>query len=194
MPASSGTHEQDLLVVRNILPKDFTAAWGGQPFTILANGEKVYPRFIAEHMAKHMTDAALLQREEDIAKKQGISRPKYSLLNNKQMRDEIMATILPKVYQSYLEQPRQTEQERVAQQIESASADYFSQKVEEAPPEAPAPPSDTTVEGTSSDVSLLDPKKKKPTKAQLIADCENLGIDLTGDETYNELVAKIQAF
>lgn len=197
------THEQDLLVVHNVLDRDFTVLWGGQSFSVSKNGEKVYPRFIAEHMAKHMADAALFQKEAEMAKAQGVKVLKHTILNNKQMRTEVVAQILPKVYQSYLEQPKQTEQERVAQQIEEASQAYANEKIEdvgEVPNKAlgvledgPAPAVEPP-ENVTSDVSIVDPKKKKPTKAQLIEDCEQLGIKLTGNESYSELIAKIQAF
>lgn len=196
------THEQDLLVVRNVLSVDFTENWGGQPFTVPANGEKVYPRFIAEHLAKHMTNAAIFQKEKDMAVAQGVQRLKHSFLNNEAMRAEIMAKALPEVYQYYLEQPKQTEEERIAEQIEKASAAYANRETPNTPPaevpvdqmpDKPAEP-DPDTGGTTAEVSLLDPKKKKPTKAQLIEDCEQLGIELTGDESYTELVAKIKEF
>lgn len=203
------THEQDLLVVRNISNKDFTTTWGQQPFTVPANGEKVYPRFIAQHIANHLTDAVLLAREDEMAVQQGVRNLKHSILGNKLMRDEVKAKILPEVYQYYLNQPQLSEQERVAQKIEQANASYAAdvaaKAAETPPPEPTSPPAETEdddeketfvgeTKGTTEEVSLLDPKKKKPTKAQLIEDCEQLGIELNGDESYAELVAKLKEF
>jgi len=197
-------HENDLLVIRNPLSRDFSETWGQQPFMVPAKGEKVYPRFIAEHLAKHLTNAILFAREDEMAKAQGVRNLKHTIVGNEQIRKEVLDKVLPSVYQYYLEQPHQSEQERQAKQIEEANAAYANQVAAKA---AETPPTETTEElddepetfvgepkGTTEEVSLLDPKKKKPTKAQLIEDCEQLGIELTGDENYAELVAKIKEF
>lgn len=199
------THEQDLLVVHNPLNVNFDVTWGGQPFMVPANSDKVYPRFIAEHIAKHLTDKVLFNREAAMAEQQGVRNLKHSILGNQQMRGEVMAQILPKIYQYYLEQPQQSEQERISQRIEEASQAYAQQQATE---QTQTPPAELTTDdladeepnpgsepkGTTPETSLIDPKKKKPTKAQLIEDCEQLGIELNGDESYAELVAKIKAF
>ncbi len=191
-------HENDLLVIRNPLAADFSTTWGQQNFTVPKNGEKVYPRFIAEHLAKHLTDAILFAREDAMAKAQGVRNLKHSFVGNKTMRDDILKDILPEVYQYYLEQPQQSEQERQAKQIEEANLAYAAQQAAQAAITPPAEPTTGTETeeptGTTSEVSLIDPKKKKPTKAQLVEDCEQLGIELNGDESYAELVAKIKEF
>ena len=67
-------------------------------------------------------------------------------------------------------------------------------------PTAPENPPESTGSETLSEnakpeeTSIYDPAKPKPTKKQLVADCEKLGIEITGKETVDQLIAKIKAF
>lgn len=191
-------HENDLLVVHNPLSISFSEKWGGEWFSVPANGEKVYPRFLAQHLAKHITNAALLEKEEQMARDQGVSNLKHSLLNNTDMRSALEAQILPKVYQYYLDQPHQSEAERLAKQIEETNINYVTQRqTENSPPPAEIaedPVINKPTTGTTTEVSLFDKRKSKPTKLQLIEDCEQLGIKLKGNESYGQLLALIKAF
>jgi hypothetical protein len=213
--AAKGTHEQDLLVVNNILKEDFTVNWGGQPFTIKEGERKIFPRFIAEHMAKHMADRALLLEEKAIEDKTG-KKLTYSILNNAEKRTKAVGGILTAVYQYYLQQPKQTDAQKVAQTVEEANKDVdLDKKASDVgevpsnralgvlsdkplPKEKSEPPKplegQTPQQVVNSETSLTDKTKPKPTKDQLVADCEKLGIELNGNESYDELVAKIKAF
>lgn len=55
-------------------------------------------------------------------------------------------------------------------------------------------PADVPPTGKPEDTSIFDPSKPKPTRKQLFADCEKLGIEVTGKETVDQLIAKIKAF
>lgn len=208
MPGTS--HEQDLLVVHNILSTPFQVLWGGQPFSIEAGQQKVYPRYLAEHMAKHLADRHLLMQEEQYKVDHGGEAMKNSLLNDKEKRTEAVKEILPSVYQYYLEQPQQGADQKLQADIEAANERFTTdlkpqQTVEikdEAPvnkalgvlkenPKTPEPP-----KAKADAPSLVDKNKRQPTKAELIADLEALDpdIELTGNESVEELIAKIKAF
>lgn len=211
----AGTHEQDLLVVNNVLKEDFTAQWGGQPF-IIKNGErKIFPRFVAEHMAKHMADRYLLLEEKRRETEQGGKKLNYSLLNNKDMRTEAVNAILPEVYQYYLQQPNQTEEQKTAQRTEEANADAdFNRQAADmgevpnkalgtlsdkpiplqTPPVPTMPQPPAPAGAPQAQYSMTDPKLPKPSVQQLREDADKLGIDYTEADSIDDLWAKIQAF
>lgn len=98
-------HELDQLYVTNPTDKPFTVKWGGQPYTINPGEQKIWMRFLAEHFAKYLTDAILLQKEQEHKKQfiaAGHSEKDYmpkSFLNSRSMRPATVNTILTGVYQ-----------------------------------------------------------------------------------------------
>lgn len=88
-------NEQDQLWVYNPTATAFSVKWGGYPYTLESGEKKVFPRFIAEHFAKHLADAILLHREQVMQEKTG--KP-VALVNNPVERPKIVGLILLGVY------------------------------------------------------------------------------------------------
>jgi len=59
--------ENELTVVcfTNINDKDFVGQWDGVPYPIKAGETKQFPKFLAEHLAKHLVDRILIDKNED---------------------------------------------------------------------------------------------------------------------------------
>lgn len=47
----------------NIDTQDFTWEWGSKPYTVKAGETKFYPEFLAKHMAKHLSDKLMQERD-----------------------------------------------------------------------------------------------------------------------------------
>lgn len=98
-------HELDQLHVTNPTDQPFTVEWGKRQYTINPGEQKIWMRFLAEHFAKHLTDAILLRKEQEHKKAfldAGHSEKDYmpkSFLNSRSMRPATINTILTGVYQ-----------------------------------------------------------------------------------------------
>lgn len=125
------SNEQDLIWVYNPTLTPFTVKWGGYPYTLASGEKKVFPRFIAEHYAKHLADAILLHKEEVETVKRG--KP-VALLNNPVMRPKIVDMIILGVY-SYFQDPEQSPADQIAQMV-----DHVNQGID--PGAAPSTPAD----------------------------------------------------
>lgn len=98
-------HEQDQLYVTNPTAEYFAWPWAGQSYGIEPGQQIIWPRFLAEHYAKHLADHILLRREKEdkdkyVSANHGSDkdyRPK-SLLNSKKERPAVLTTILTGVY------------------------------------------------------------------------------------------------
>lgn len=194
-------HEQDLLEVTNILDVPFQVKWGGQAFSIGAGQTKTYPRFLAEHFAKHMTDFFLLrlEKKESIAKGQ-------SLLQSSQHRPKVVERIL-KVKQYYLESPDSQDPSllnQVKDLNDGADEEFVDMGLVAEDPVLgalqdididKAEPVRNEDAATSS--SLDNPATelgKGKSDADLKKEAKELGIKLTGKETREEILAKIAEF
>lgn len=99
--------QRDQLTVTNPWDKSFTVKWGGNPFTLNPGQQIIWPRYIAEHFAKRLTDAMLLEREQAHKKQYkatGAPMSEYiapALLNSRKERPAVIRTILLGVYNYY---------------------------------------------------------------------------------------------
>lgn len=91
-------HEQDLLYVHNPTSESFKVLWGGFPYELSPGQQRIFPRFIAEHFAKHLADKILLQKEKAYKDKHGKDKP---FLNSKRERPATIETIIKGVYQYF---------------------------------------------------------------------------------------------
>jgi hypothetical protein len=223
-PTTIPTNELDILVVKNIdidcndidseegySHKDyFQARWSGKPHRIPPGETKRMPRFLAEHFAKHLADHVLMKMEAKF-KSQGIDR--RGLVQSPIERPRVLKEILVAVDTHYGSDFEINEGEKVANQVKDLNPEEKAIDLGEAvnpmvgilKPEPvpivqdvvatePAPATPTTPPAPASDTSIWDDKKPKPSHESLVADCVKLGIEITGKETSEDLIAKIKAF
>lgn len=104
------THQQDQLTVVNPTDEPFTVRWNGNPYTLPPKKQTIWPRFLAEHFAKHLTDSILLKREEEdkrLYRKGGRPMSEYiapALLNNRKVRPKVVDSIILGVFNYYTPQ------------------------------------------------------------------------------------------
>ncbi|UOF78688.1 hypothetical protein [Caudoviricetes sp.] len=204
-------HEQDLLYVKNPTKESFTVIWGGYEYTVDSEETKIYPRFVAEHFAKHLADKVLLQNEAAIKADSGKI---VNLLNNAIERPAVVNSILIGVYSEFrgdgkvdpnvqtaqlVEQlnQQQPEKEEKALDVGAAVDDKALGVLKEEPkPTEQNHTLEEAVAPTPEDTPIADKPKSKPkrTRAQLIEEAQTLGIDVKGTETVEQLEVAIKAF
>lgn len=98
-------HEQDQLFVTNPTDTYFSWPWSGQDYGVAPGQKIIWPRFLAEHYAKHLADFILLKKEkakkdEYMAVNHGSDKDykHKSLLNSKKERPPVIESILTGVY------------------------------------------------------------------------------------------------
>ena len=114
MPKQPDPHPGDILIVRNIdvdcsqedegfNHKDcFRVNWGGKPYSITPGESKRFPRFLAEHYAKHLANHI------------------YDISEDKsRSRQEIIDESIVKVDEWYNADPLKDENEEVSDWIET---------------------------------------------------------------------------
>jgi hypothetical protein len=217
-PSKSKPHENDILIVHNpdvdcdvidteenYSHKDyFQVRWSGHPHRIPPGQTRRMPRFLAEHYAKHLADHMLMKMEEETGRK--------GLVQSSFERPRMLEKIILGVDTYFLGESEVEEGEKVSKIVDELNPvpDERPLDLGEIPNPAvgvlkPEPkPIVVEDEPKTSDsakttevkveTSLYDPKKPKPTKKELIADCEKLGIEITGKETVDQLIGKIKAF
>jgi len=57
--------ELEVINFINISGEEFIGMWGGQEYRVGAGEIKQYPKFLAEHLAKHLVDKILIQSGKD---------------------------------------------------------------------------------------------------------------------------------
>lgn len=81
----------------------FFFLWGGRPYVLPPNSEKVYLRFLAEHCAKHMVDH--IMNNELLATRRldadGIPHYSNGILNNEVKRKKLMNEVIVGVEEWY---------------------------------------------------------------------------------------------
>lgn len=208
-------HEQDLLFVENPTDEDFTVIWGGRPYTVKPNQKQIFPRFVAEHFAKHLADKILLKKEADLKAQGGKN---VNLLNSATERPAVVNSIITGTYSEFTHDTKTTDPNAItAAQIEQLNAQPQQEEkamdigeVEEnkalgVMKQPTAPPLETEIpQNHTLDEAVKAPEdttntpvvagKPKRTKKQLIEEAETLGVDLKGSETVEQLEAIIKAF
>lgn len=204
-------HEQDVILVRNILVDDdfydeeenysyadkFQVRWNGTPFSIKAGGERLFPRYIAKHFAKHLADRVLTLQAQ-----RGSYEPR---LNSATERPKILQQILVGVHEYYGDEPEYDEGKAAAEKVEQINAVSIGKipdpMVGNLRPD-PKPTSEILEEAKNNPDPITEEEKQKEeltgkrtaTKEQLLLECARLDIPVTGKESRPELLSKLKAF
>ena len=159
----------------------FTAVYAKNPYTIEAGKARLFPRFIAEHFAKHLTAHILISQEKPIS-------------DNKE-RPLLLKQILLGVEESFSAAPEMSEGEKIA-----AEVDKLEEKVEVTEPVAPTgfvEPAGTPVAEEPQEIEEPKeeaPMEQRPTLRELKEEASKLGISYKKNVTVDQLLNLIKAF
>jgi hypothetical protein len=170
---------QDLVEIANIdiaceLPdpdvhpqgiETFVVSFDKIPHSVEAGQTRIFPRYLADHYAKHLADHIL-------------TRQKLSV-NDPRERPKIIEEIYKGVKESYAAPRSETEGEVIAKQVTEANVPAPKPEPISTPPVAEA---------------KAEPPKPKRTRKELFAECKELGIETTGYEKVDDLIEKIQVW
>lgn len=217
------SHEQDQLYVTNPTSEAFTVRWGGYPYSIGPGQKVIFPRFIAEHYAKHLADSILLKMEAAAKKK---DNKDHRFLNSRSERPKVLKTILVGVYSYFRPDKSGTDENaRIAAEIEMMNQKGKPEKVvdmgtavdptigaldddeddeeeetiaTDPQPLQPSPvPANAPLPGQTSIGDVItpeQPQKKTRTRPELFAEAKSLGLKPTRDMSNEQLEAMIKAF
>jgi hypothetical protein len=164
----------------------FTVVYAKNPYTIDSGKTRLFPRFIAEHYAKHLTDHILTSQNKPIS-------------DNKE-RPLLLKQILLGVEESFSASPEQTEGEKIAEEVAKLEAD----KVEATEPVNPTgyvepavvpvaqEPQELTIEEAPKEEKK--PMEQRPTLRELKEEADKLGIKYKRNVTVDQLLSLIRAF
>lgn len=107
----------DMIELVNPTKEDFTYPWGGTNHTIQAGESKIWQRFLADHMCKHLIDREI-QREDATHIDEKTGKAMKANLNNEALREKWRKKIIIGVYQKFAEDAPMTEGEKVAKSSE----------------------------------------------------------------------------
>ncbi len=116
---------QDQLHVVNPTEQVFSVRWSGYSYSLNPHQRIIWPRFLAEHFAKKLTDHILLSREYQAEleyKKSGRPMSEFippALLKNKVERPKVVNSILTGVYNYYRPQGKDAGAAQLQQQIDA---------------------------------------------------------------------------
>ena len=187
--------EQDTLVVQNIdlncsfidpengvsHSKYFEVKYDGIPHRIEPGKIRPFPRYLAEHYAKHLADHILMKKETD--------EGRVGLMRNKVERKKVLEQIILGVdnyFYSDVEEKKEEKEDKSL--VEERMYDPNKPKevklddLEEV---------DDEPEMTPEETEVIRPLK---TKKELFAECEELEIVTTGKETVDDLYKLIEKF
>jgi len=177
----------------------FQVKKGGYPYRIAPGETRRYPRYIGEHYANHLIDHMLMKKEKETNQKNLVRNP----AERKALLDKII------IDTEYLHREDEiSEDQKTFEKVKELNKEpgersidlgQVPDKVTRALPSAtpvkagnkPAPVKNT---GDVAKTSVWDKDKPKPTKKELLAQCEELDIETTGKETVDELIDKVKKF
>ncbi|KKL97266.1 hypothetical protein LCGC14_1836170 [marine sediment metagenome] len=139
-----------------------TVKWDGVPHQIKEGEIRLFPRYLANHIAKHLTNHVLTTQEK---------------LTSDKERPNILSQILKKTIESYSVPPEVTqgkEVEAVVEQINTLT------------------PPTPLVEEKPKTTSAYSESKPRPTRKELFSELDAIGIKYKGSEKVDELVALIE--
>lgn len=67
--------ELDTITITNPIGEDFECRFNGELYTLPANGNKAFPKFLAFHIVKHLSDKMLGEAKEKLRKKHAKDNP-----------------------------------------------------------------------------------------------------------------------
>lgn len=178
------THEQDIVAIYNPTNRDFTKKWGGVSRTVKAHQTVEYPRFLAEHIAKHLADFILQVKAYQYKKKYGKD---IMLVRNKKEREKVMSLIVRNVTSFYLPADDGT---TVTQKVAEATEEERKNTLDLGEVE------DDTMGRLLDDVTIDDvPEARRVspdlTKQQIMEQLDVLGVEYSDRETKAELLKKM---
>lgn len=180
----------------------FRVTYGGKPFIIKPGETKKMPRKLAEHYAKHLANHMLIKKDKEQGKN-------FTSLQSEVYRPAMINSILIGVDTWYNEDPFQDEGELVSQQVNDINdpneramdlgnmADPLMGVLK------PEPASldqilknagDISEPENTDETSIYDSTKSLPSKTKLLETCHELGIEVDGKESVEQLVSKVKAF
>lgn len=183
----------------------FRVKFDGKPYEIAPGKTKLFPRFVAEHFAKHLADH-LLQKKEDQTGRKGlvqsaVERPKVLSQILVEVNNDIVTTPEPNPAVTPAPEAQEPRMEQVdTGAIEDAGV-VPNIAVGDLKPEPPTLAELLKVAGEDPDkidripieeTSISDDKKPLPTRKQLIELCYQQSIDITGMENKAELIEKLK--
>jgi len=184
----------------------FQVRWSGHPHRIVPGQTKKMPRFLAEHYAKHLADHVLMRMEEKTGRK--------GLIQSSFERPKIIKEILLGVDTWYMADSEVEQGEKVAKMVDTLNPEERPVDLGTIPDPLmgilkaePKSISESVSEVTENVVmkglpdailgdkpSIWDDSKPRPSRKELLADCEKLGIEVSGKENVQDLIDKIKKF
>lgn len=176
----------------------FRVKFDGKPYEVAPGKTKLFPRFVAEHFAKHLADH-LLQKKENATNRKG-------LVQSPVERPKVLAQIIVEVNQDIQTSPADVPVDQTVTQLEDNlptedAGVVPNTAIGELKPEPPTLEELLRVAGEDptkvdripiEETSISDDKKPLPTRKQLIELCYQQSIDITGMETKAELIEKLK--
>lgn len=171
----------------------FEFKWGGKIYRMRPNQKRVFPRYLAEHFAKHLANAMLGEKDPMGTKKLVSSvteRPKL-----------IKKIILGTVSHVGGDMEEVTADDLAMQQAEQYNesvdnGDYdplLGELVPDADDDTTATDDGDGLDDTNQDPPANDPFEKR-TKEELIKEAAQLGVDIKSTDKKDDIIAKIKAF
>lgn len=207
-------HPEDILIVRNINTKDpdfadyFEVKWNGILFRIPPEGIRRMPRYLAYHFCKHLTDRVIYRM--DMA--QYGRKMKTSRVRDQKLRDEIQRKVIIAVDQYFMADETDP-QAQLMKMYGQLNPDDKTEPLNLGRVELPLePPSIADIAKDEMGNPILDELgviandssgvgqeevNKIPvrrSKGELKEEAEQLGIELTGKESAQDLQDAILAF
>lgn len=180
----------------------FQVKFDGKPYRIAPGRTALFPRFIAEHFAKHLSDHILQKMEETTGRKglvqSAVERPKLISQILKEINADIqtMPTSATETTPLEVAQPEPIDTDPVVD-----AGVVPNTAMGELQPEPPTLADLLKVAGEDpskvdriplEDTSIVDETKPQPTRKQLIEMCYNQSIDINGTENKAQLIEKLK--
>lgn len=173
----------------------FQVKFDGKPYRIAPGKTAPFPRFVAEHFAKHLADHVLQKKEEETGRK--------GLVQSAVERPKVIAQIITEFNTDVpLVSPNPATADPDDTQLPTEDAGVVpSTPLGDLKPEPPTLEELLRVAGEDpnkvdripvEETSITDDKKPLPTRKQLIELCYQQSIDITGTENKAELIEKLK--
>lgn len=179
-------HPEDTLIVYNPLNKPFTVRWSGISRTLPPHGTGQYPRYLAEHIAKHLADFVLQVKEYQYKKAHG---KEVNLMRNTKERTKVLTLIIRGVASYFM--PEDTTGLQISQQLSDPTADEVKSMVE-----VGDLTEDDIMGVTMDSIEIADVPEGRAigndsSKQDIMEQLKILGVEFSDRETKPELLAKL---
>lgn len=173
----------------------FEVRWGNSAIRLMPGEVRRLPRYLGEHYAKHLADHMLMKMEKETNRQ--------FLVNHPIERPKIIKSIIIGVEKIYRDDTvPMSEGERAiaeADRLNEGSSVDAGKVPNTALGELREPPKNPKIKVEDdatpiNETSLIDPKKPKPTRAQLMKECAALNIKFEMTDTTEQLIARITNF